>query len=102
MYSRVNSCAKKHAAIKKTCCLPSGLVRQPLNLTRNDLRRFQMAEVQINDVKADGDYQGVFVFRGVPLKTLLEQATIAKESAVFRREMDLAIVVRSRSGRRTV
>jgi hypothetical protein len=80
----------------------TGLVRQPLNLTRQDLRRFQMSEVQINDVKADGDYWGVFVFRGVPLKTLLDQAAIAKESAVFRREMDLGIVARSRSGKRVL
>ncbi len=80
----------------------SGLVRQPVSLTRMDLQSFQSVTVKLNDVRSDGSFRGVFRLRGVPLRTLLEMAHISKESSVFNRDMDIAIVVRGASGEATV
>lgn len=80
----------------------TGLVRQPINLTLRDLKRFIPAELRLNDVKQNGNYQGVFIYQGVPLRTLLEQAVIEKEEAIFGREIDLAIVVRNRNGKQVL
>lgn len=80
----------------------AGSVRQPFSLTRSELRRFEAVEARLNDVRKSGDFRGVFELRGVPLRTLLEQARVVKESAAFGRELDLAIVARNRDGRRVV
>jgi hypothetical protein len=45
----------------------TGSVRQPLNLTRQDLNRFDAIRVQLNEVMSDGSFQGVFYYSDVPL-----------------------------------
>jgi len=80
----------------------SGLVRQPLRLTRLDLMSYQSVTVRLNDVREDGSFRGVFSLRGVPLRTLLEVAHIRKESSVFNRDMDLAVVVTGAGGEQAV
>lgn len=80
----------------------SGLVRQPVSLTRLDLMSHQSVTVKLNDVAEDGSFRGVFRLRGVPLRALLELAHIRKESSVFNRDMDLAIVVAGADGHRAV
>jgi len=59
----------------------TGLVKRPVNLSLSDLRQYQSVEAQLNEVFEDGTYRGAFVFRGVPLKTLLETAFIQKEDS---------------------
>ncbi|HOP85028.1 MAG TPA: SAM-dependent methyltransferase [Syntrophorhabdaceae bacterium] len=76
-----------------------GSVRQPLNLTINDLLRFESVEARITEVTADNSYRGVFIYRGVPLKTLLNFAFIQKEEEGFSKPIDLAVVVRNREGK---
>lgn len=76
----------------------SGLVKQPLHLSLNELRHYQTVRVRINDVHRDATFYGVHYYTGVPLRVLLEQAHVAKESAVFDRELDLTILVRNRQG----
>ena len=80
----------------------TGLVKQPVNLSLEDLRQYQSVEVQLNEVLEDGGYRGAFVFRGVPLKTLLEIASIQKEETDFKKHVDLAIVVKNREGKQVV
>jgi hypothetical protein len=77
-------------------------VSRPFSLTGRDLRRFESVGVRLNDVTAGGDFRGVFELRGVPLRALLEQARVVKRSRTFGRELDLAIVARSRGGDRAV
>jgi hypothetical protein len=48
---------------------------------------------------SDGGYGGVFFYRGVPLRTLLEAAGIEKGESDFSKRVDLAIRVRSREGK---
>lgn len=76
----------------------TGVVRQPLNLTIDDLNRFQTFRVQLNEVLKDGSYRGAWFYRGVSLKTLLETAYIKKEETAFSKVIDLAILVRNSEG----
>ena len=76
----------------------TGLVKQPLNLTLQDLAAQQSVEAQLNEIFEDGRYRGVFRYRGVPLRNLLELASIQKEETDFPKLVDLAVVVRNRDG----
>ena len=77
----------------------TGMVRQPLNLTLQDLERYQSIQVQLNEVMGDGSYQGAFYYRGVPLRTLLETASIQKEGTDFSKRVDLAIRIGNEEGK---
>jgi len=80
----------------------TGLVAQPLNLSLDDLKQYQSVEAQLNEVFEDGTYRGAFVFRGIPLKTLLEAAFIQKQETAFNKKVDLAIVVKNKHGKKVV
>jgi len=77
----------------------TGVVRQPLNLTIDDLEAHQSVMVQLNEVLNDGSFRGVFNYRGVPLRTLLELAGVRKQETDFSKPVDLAILVRNRQGK---
>ncbi len=79
-----------------------GAVRQPLNLDTEILEKLGATEVRLNEVTRDRKFNGVFVYRGTPLRTILEMARIEKDGPGFRKTTDLAIAVRSRSGAVTV
>ena len=79
-----------------------GAVRQPLQLTLNDLSRFQSIPVRLNELGQDKKFHGVFNYRGVPLKELLETATVQKGESAFSKSLDMAVVVRNREGKQTV
>jgi precorrin-2 methylase len=89
-----------------TASLPSisiiGSVRQPLNLTLEDLQKLETVTVRLNEVTRDHQYNGAFYFRGIPLKTLLELAYIQKEETDFSKHIDLAILVRNKDGKQTI
>jgi precorrin-4 methylase len=80
----------------------TGSVRQPLNLTLDDLQKLEAVTVRLNEVTTDKEYNGVFYFRGVPLRTLLELAAIQKEETPFSKQIDLAILVRNKAGEQVV
>lgn len=80
----------------------TGVVKQPLNLTMDNLSRFDSVSVRLNEVTSDKSYHGAFLYRGVPLKTLLELANVQKEETDFFKQVDMAIVVNSKSGKQTV
>ncbi len=77
----------------------SGVVRQPLNLSLEDLHQFQTVRVQLNEVLKDRSYRGAWYYRGVTLRTLLETAFIEKEESSLKKPLDLAILVRNREGK---
>ncbi|MEZ4600816.1 MAG: SAM-dependent methyltransferase [Syntrophotaleaceae bacterium] len=80
----------------------TGEVKHPLNLTVEDLSRFQSMEIKLNEVARDGSFHGVYLHQAVPLRTLLDMAEIKKQAQPFEKEIDLAIRVTDRSGRQVV
>ncbi len=80
----------------------TGTVRQPLNLSMEDLSRYQTSQVQLNEVMKDGSYRGAFFYRGVVLKDLLETACVQKEESAFGKAIDLAVMVRGNNGKEVV
>lgn len=80
----------------------TGAVKRPLALSVADLAMFQTSTVRINDIKKSGAFHGVFTAQGVPLKNLLDVALIEKEASNYAKPIDLAIVVRDKSGKKVV
>ena len=80
----------------------TGTVKQPLNVTMDDIRRFESVNARLNEVTADKNFHGVFSYRGVPLRTLLELATVQKEESDFFKPVDLAVVIKNNRGQQTV
>jgi hypothetical protein len=80
----------------------TGSVKQPLNLTMDDLRRFESVTTRLNEVSTDKSFHGAFSHRGVPLRTLLDLAAIQKDKSDFSKSVDLAIVVKNKDGQQTV
>ncbi|MHC1697288.1 MAG: SAM-dependent methyltransferase [Geobacteraceae bacterium] len=76
----------------------TGLVKRPLALSLEDLAKFHTTTLRINDIKKNGAYHGVFTTQGVPLKNLLDVALVEKEASNYAKPIDLAIVVRDKSG----
>jgi precorrin-4 methylase len=79
-----------------------GAVRQPLNLTTEDLLNAGQAEARLSEVTRDGQFRGVFVYHGVPLRNLLQMATVQKEVEGYSKPIDLAIVVTDKNGKKAV
>jgi precorrin-4 methylase len=80
----------------------TGFVKQPINITMYDLSRFESVSARLNEVTTDNQFHGVFSYRGVPLRTLLELATVQKEESDFFKPVDLAVVIKNNSGQQTV
>jgi precorrin-4 methylase/DMSO/TMAO reductase YedYZ molybdopterin-dependent catalytic subunit len=76
----------------------AGAVKQPLNLTIEDLCRFKTVRIQLNEILKDKSYRGAWYYNGVPLRTLLETAYLEKEESAFNKAIDLAILVRNSEG----
>ncbi|MBW2605239.1 MAG: hypothetical protein JRE28_13150 [Deltaproteobacteria bacterium] len=79
-----------------------GCVKKPMSLTLKDLEKFQQSETQLNDIRKNGAFKGVFSCRGVSLKTLLRFAGIEKTDTDFKKSVDLAVVVKNRSNDQVV
>jgi hypothetical protein len=80
----------------------TGNVRQPLNLSIEDLGRFQTVRVQLNEIMKDGSFNGVFYYKGVPLRALLDTAYIEKGKTTFSKKIDMAVLVRAEDGKEVV
>jgi hypothetical protein len=80
----------------------TGDVRQPLDIAVGDLSGFKSVSVRLNEVTSDGTYHGAFNYHGVLLRTLIELANIQKTKKDFSKQIDMAIVVRSKNGKQTV
>jgi len=79
-----------------------GAVKQPLSLSFDDLAKRAQVTVRLAEVTSDKNYNGVFLYSGVPLKTILENAQIEKTGAVFKKHLDIAVVVKDRTGKSAV
>jgi precorrin-4 methylase/DMSO/TMAO reductase YedYZ molybdopterin-dependent catalytic subunit len=76
----------------------TGAVKQPLNLSMEDICRFKTVRIQLNEILKDKSYRGAWYYNGVPLRTLLETAFIAKEESAYNKAIDLAVLVRNSEG----
>jgi precorrin-4 methylase len=76
-----------------------GVVRQPLNLTTEDMASIGHVELKLTEITRDGRFGGVFLYRGVSLRALLQLATVQKEISGFSKSIDLAVVVHNRDGK---
>lgn len=75
-----------------------GDVRNPLDITLASLEKLASAEVQLNEIRTDGTFNGAFKFRGVPLGDLLELAYIEKKDTDFKKPVDMAVLVKNKTG----
>jgi len=67
------------------------------------LSKMENVSVRVSELTRAKEYQGTFVYRGVPLRNLLEFADIRKDQAsVYKKPIDLAVVVRNKEGRAVV
>ncbi len=80
----------------------SGLVRQPLNLTLDDLNGFHIQKVRINEITSGREYRGAVVYQGVSLRQILDICTVAKEGSGYSKRIDLAVIIKNREGKRAV
>jgi precorrin-4 methylase len=80
----------------------TGVVKQPFNVTLEDLKKFEPIDVRLNEVTRDKNFNGAFYYRGIPLKTLLELASVQKEETDFPKPVDLAIVARNKDGKQVI
>jgi len=80
----------------------SGLVKQPLNLSMETIGRYQNVRVQLNEIMRDGTFRGVFYYQGVPLRALLETASIEKKDSDFKKNIDLAVLIQDSKGNEVV
>lgn len=92
------TCPSLFASNNKSISI-SGTVKQPLNLSMEDICRFNTVRIQLNEILKDKSYRGAWFYNGVPLRTLLETAFIEKEESAFKKAVDLAILVRSSDGK---
>jgi len=76
----------------------TGEVKQKLRMDMEDFAEFDYATVRLNEVSRNGRFHGVFRYRGPTLRELLESAVIEKSKPDFNKDLDLAIVVRNKSG----
>jgi precorrin-4 methylase len=75
-----------------------GVVRQPMNLSDNDMVNLAQYEVKVTEVSKNGSHTGVFAYRGVSLKNVLSMADIRKEVAGYSRSVDLTVLIHNRNG----
>jgi hypothetical protein len=79
-----------------------GLVEKPLKLNVQEINRLPSIRVQLNEIMKEGDFQGVFTYRGVPLRNILEKANIQKKREHFYKGIDLALLVRNKQGKQVL
>jgi len=80
----------------------SGMVQRPSVLSINDLNRFQQSTVRINEVLTNHTFTGSFFYTGTSLKSLLEFTGIARHKERHVKNIDLAVLIHSKSGKQTV
>lgn len=80
----------------------TGLVKQPLRLSLQDLSRLPQVQIRHNGITQKDSFHGVFWLQGVPLRDLLELAQLGKESGGFPKAVDLALKVRTADGKQVV
>jgi len=77
----------------------TGAVKTPLSVSIEDLKKLQHSTIRLSEITSDKNYHGVFTYQGVPLKTILEMASIQKTGAIFNKNLDIVISVSDKTGK---
>jgi len=72
-----------------------GAVKNHFILSEVDIKKFQSSVITLGEVDTTNKYNGIFVFRGVSLKSILKMAKPYKEKSCFKKCVDMAIVVKN-------
>jgi precorrin-4 methylase len=80
----------------------TGLVKQPLRLSLDDLAKLPQIRVRHNGITQKGAFHGVFWLQGVALRDLMELAQLDKEAGGFPKPVDLALKIRTAGGKQAV
>ena len=56
----------------------------------------------MTEVGSNRRFHGAFIYRGIPLRTLLSFASVRKEESNYQRPFDLAVIVKNREGKTAV
>jgi precorrin-4 methylase len=79
-----------------------GAVGHPLNVGVDELARLGCVEARVAELTRDSSFNGVFIYKGVPLRTLLDLAVVRKDEGGFNKPLDLAVVVKDKHGKTVV
>ena len=77
----------------------SGSVNNPFTIETKNLSQFKSIDVQLNEITSDKGFKGAFVYHGVSLKILLELADVEKKDTDFKKQVDLAVIVKTKDGK---
>ncbi len=79
----------------------SGLVKKEYNLSSYTLNKFATARIRTREVSAGGEFEGTYIYTGIPIYNILEGVTPQKpKTAAFDRPLDIAVVFHSSSGKK--
>ena len=79
----------------------TGMVKKEYNLSSRVLNKFATARIRTREVTAGGEYDGAYVYTGIPLYNILEGVTPEKpKTAAFDRPLDMVVTLHSRSGKK--
>ncbi|MBN2160964.1 MAG: hypothetical protein JW807_16355 [Spirochaetes bacterium] len=78
----------------------TGMVKKEYNLSSYALNKFATVRVRTREVSPSGEFEGAYVYTGIPLYNILEGVTPEKpKTAPFDRPLDMVVVLHSASGK---
>lgn len=80
----------------------SGAVLQQIKVYPETLAHLDGVSLQLNDISRDGNYRGIFAYRGASLQAVLQLAGLKKADKSFKKLIDLAFRFSNRTGESTV
>jgi len=79
----------------------TGLVKKEYDLSSRVLSKFATVRIRTREVTAGGEYDGAYIYTGIPLYNILEGVTPQKpKTAAFDRPLDMIVTLHSRSGKK--
>ncbi|MBP7737573.1 MAG: hypothetical protein KA369_16450 [Spirochaetes bacterium] len=79
----------------------SGLVKKEYDLSSYTLNKFATTRIRTREISSAGEFEGTYVYTGIPLYNILEGVTPQKpKNAAFDRPLDIAVVFHSSSGKK--
>lgn len=79
----------------------SGMVKKEYELSSYTLNKFATARIRTREVSLGGEFEGTYIYTGIPMYNILEGVTPQKpKNAAFDRPLDIAVVFHSSSGKK--
>lgn len=78
----------------------TGLVKKEYNLTSYTLNKFATTRIRTREVSPGGEFEGAYVYTGIPMYNILEGVTPKKpETAACDSPLDIVVIFHSASGK---